>query len=496
MPQGLSVGRLIRTTVTLSPLAAQRRGFGTLLIINDSDVINPAERVRTYITLEDVAQDFGTTNPAYLAARLYFGQSPRPQQLQIGRWVSSDSNGFMTCGALSVSEQLMTAWTSITDASFTVTLDSGSALNLGGMDFTGMANLNAVASLITTTMQAAGGQAVCAWDGERFNFTSQLTGSISAVSYLTTGIGGTDISAQLKGTEALAATIQPGTDAETPVDAVSILANASAVWFGCMFASNTLVTNEQAIEVAGLIEGLSLDRIYGVTITSPDVLSASVTNDLASQLKALKYNRTFTQYSENIHAVASFMGRAFSVNFAANRSTITLMYKVEPGVNAEYLSETQAQTLKMKNCNVFVNYVNDTSIIQYGVMSSGAYFDEIHGLSWFKDALQNAEYNLLYQSTTKIPQTDAGQNQLIATAAAVCDEAINNGLVAPGQWNADGFGQLQRGDYMPSGYYIYTPPLALQDQSIREQRIAPPLQIALKLAGAFQELDILVSVNR
>ena len=359
-----------------------------------------------------------------------------------------------------------------------------------------MANLNAVASLITTTIETAGGQAVCTWDGERFNFTSQLPGSISGVSYLMTGIGGTDISAQLKGTEALAVTIQTGTDAETPVDAVSILANTSAVWFGCMFASNTLVTNEQAIEVAGLIEGLSLDRIYGVTITSPDVLSASVTDDLASQLKALKYNRTFTQYSENIYAVSSFMGRAFSVNFSANRSTITLMYKVEPGVNAEYLSETQAQTLKMKNCNVFVNYVNDTSIIQYGVMSSGAYFDEIHGLSWFKDALQNAEYNLLYQSTTKIPQTDAGQNQLIATAAAVCDEAINNGLVAPGQWNADGFGQLQRGDYMPSGYYIYTPPIFLQDQSIREQRIAPPLQIALKLAGAFQELDILVSVNR
>jgi len=179
MPQGLSVGRLIRTTVTLSPLAAQRRGFGTLLIINDSDVISPTERVRTYITLEDVAQDFGTTNPAYLAARLYFGQSPRPQQLQIGRWVSSGSNGFLTCGALSESEQLMTAWTSITDASFSVVLNSGPLLNLSGMDFTGMANLNAVASLITTTMETAGGQAVCTWDGERFNFASQLPGSIS-----------------------------------------------------------------------------------------------------------------------------------------------------------------------------------------------------------------------------------------------------------------------------------------------------------------------------
>ena len=146
------------------------------------------------------------------------------------------------------------------------------------------------------------------------------------------------------------------------------------------------------------------------------------------------------------------IGRAFSVNFSANRSTITLMYKQEPGVVAQYLTETQAQTLKSKRCNVFVNYMNDTAIIQYGVMSGQAYFDEIHGLDWFSDALQTAEYNLLYQSKTKIPQTDAGQNQLVNTAAGVCQEAINNGLIAPGQWNADGFGQLARGDYLQEGF--------------------------------------------
>ena len=160
------------------------------------------------------------------------------------------------------------------------------------------------------------------------------------------------------------------------------------------------------------------------------------------------------------------------------------------------LTETQAQTLKAKRCNVFVQYQNDTAIIQYGVMSGQAYFDEIHGLDWFTDALQTALYNLLYQSKTKIPQTDAGQNQLVNTASNVCAEAINNGLVAPGQWNADGFGQLERGQFLTEGFYIYTQPMALQDQSIREQRIAPPIQIALKLAGAIHEIDAIVDVNR
>jgi hypothetical protein len=38
--------------------------------------------------------------------------------------------------------------------------------------------------------------------------------------------------------------------------------------------------------------------------------------------------------------------------------------------------------------------------------------------------------------------------------------------------------------------------MALQAQATREQRIAPPIQIAIKLAGAIQEVDIIIDVNR
>jgi hypothetical protein len=172
------------------------------------------------------------------------------------------------------------------------------------------------------------------------------------------------------------------------------------------------------------------------------------------------------------------------------------MYKQLPGVLPEVLTETQATTLKDKRCNVYAEYQNDTAIVQYGTMAGDAYFDEIHGLDWFKDAVQNACYNLLYQSKTKIPQTDAGVNQLVNACASVCEEAVNNGLVAAGVWNADGFGQLERGDYLKTGYYIYAQPIALQSQADREERKAPPIQIAIKLAGAIHTVDLIIDVNR
>jgi hypothetical protein len=300
----------------------------------------------------------------------------------------------------------------------------------------------------------------------------------------------------LKGTAATALAPVAGFAAETPVACATAMANVSGKWYGMTFAAATMPTNDQLVEVAAFIEAASISRIFGVTETNTLILDALYTTDLASRLKALLYKRTFVQFSANKYAVASMFGRAFSVNFNANRSTITLMYKLEPGVVAENLTETQAQTLKAKRCNVFVAYMNDTTIIQYGVMSGLAYFDEVHGLDWFADALQTAQYNLLYTSKTKVPQTDAGQNQLVAVANNVCNEAVNNGLVAPGQWNSGGFGQLSTGDFLDSGFYIYTPPMALQDPSIRDQRIAPPLQIALKLAGAIHEIDCLIDVNR
>jgi hypothetical protein len=491
MANGLNVGRLVNVTVNLAPLAAARRGFGTLMVAGDSNVINGVERFRTYVDLESVAADFGTSAPEYLSASLYFGQSPRPNQMMVARWLRTATAGLLRGGILTTAEQTMSRWTAITTGSFVISLD-GVVKTLTALNFSAQSNLNGVASTINTAL--TGG--TIAWDGSRFTVTSATTGVLSTVSYMTAAGSGQDISAMLEGASTLALAPVPGFALETPAAAVAALANLSGVWYGFTFSASVMPTNDQLIEVGAFIEGASINRIFGVTETSTLVLDAVYTTDLASRFKALSYKRTCVMYSPNKYAIAALMGRAFSVNFSANRSTITLMYKQQVGIIAELLSETQAQALKAKRCNVFVQYQNDTAIVQYGVMSGQAYFDEIHGLDWFGDALQTAEYNLLYQSKTKIPQTDAGQNQLVNVASQICQEAINNGLVAPGQWNADGFGQLSRGDFLPEGFYIYTQPMAAQDQSIREQRIAPPIQIALKLAGAIHEIDCIVDVNR
>lgn len=711
----LSVSNLVRVSVNLSPTAVAVRSFGILMIAGDSDVINGTERFRTYSNIEGVATDFGVDAPEYSAAALYFGQTPKPSTLMIGRWIRTATAAENDGGILSPAEQDMDEWTSISDGAFDIDID-GVTKTLSALDFTGETNLNGVASVIE---DALGGDATCTWNGSYFVVRSATTGAgaaatgsvtldtnpsygvqasgtitltgqpsngdtvtikgtavtfvtgtpsgnqvqikgstaltsaalqtfleesadsnlaaatystislvttvtaraygtagnsyglsksganitvsgsgnlaggiaadtltingtaftfvrsnptgnqilvgptvaqtaanvqttlaasedsnVTEATYSTTGTvttvtavdlgtdgnsftlaessshitisgatltggaepsevgyaeapgGGTDISVQLKLDEDDAQALVPGYDAETPAECAAVLANMSAAWYGLMFQASVQPTNDQNLDVCDFVEALDLRRVFGVTITNTNVLSALVTNDLASLMKDAGYLHSFCQYSQNAYAIASFFGRAFTVNFTAQNTTITLMFKQEPSVTGEDLTQNQALTLKNKRCNVFVDYVNDTTIIQYGTMSGDAYFDEIHGTDWLQNAIQTACYNVLYLSTTKIPQTDAGVNQITNAIDGVCGQAVNNGLVAPGTWNGPSFGQLSTGQFLKNGYYIFAQSVALQSQSDRDARKAPPIQVAIKLAGAVQEVDVIVDVNR
>ena len=489
MATALSIDRVVRVTVNLQPKAAARRNFGVLCIAGSSPVIDQVERIRFYSNIAGVAADFGVNAPEYNAAELFFSQVPRPYTLAIARFVGEAAPALLKGGLVASVD--MAGWDAITDGSFGIVINTG-GVTVSGLDFSGQTNMNGVASVISAALAADG--ATCTWEGDHFVIATTTGGTGQELGFAVSAGVGTDISSLLAITEEQALPLVPGADAETPLECVATLADMSGDWYGLMFAEP--LDDDDHLAVAGYIEASAKSRIYMVTTTDSRVLSATMTTDLPSRLKAVNRLRTFVQYSQNPYAAASAAGRAFTVNFNANRSTITLKFKQQPGVAAEGLTESQANALAAKNCNVFVRYDNDTAILQEGVMSSGAFFDEVHGLDWLQNAMQNECFNLLYQSKTKIPQTEAGVNQIVATLARVMGEGVNNGLIAPGVWNADGFGQLQQGEYLPKGWYIYAQPIDEQPQSEREQRKAPPIQAAVKMAGAVHSIDVQVDVNR
>lgn len=491
---GLSVSDVVNVQVNLSPTAAQTRNFGSLLIVGDSPVIDVAERIRLYSSVTAIAADFGTTAPEYLAAAEYFAQTPQPTSVYVGRWASTPTAAIIHGGGLTPAQQTLTNFTSVTSGSLTISVN-GTVESITGVSLAAAANLPAVAAIISTALPNAD----LFWNPtyNRFDvYTTTGSGATASLNFSTTPATGTDLGVLLGINAASGGTIVAGANAETLTACVAILANQSNLWYGIGYASAIAPATSDILGVAAFIQAASPARIFGVTTQDPNTLIAGSTTDLAYQLSQLNYSRTFVQYSsQNANAVFGIFGVAFTVNFTGQNTTITVKFKTEAGVVAEQLTETQAATLATKNCNVYVLYNNSTAIVQQGVMSNGYFFDTIHGTDWLQNAIQTAVFNLLYTSSTKIPQTDAGVNQILTTVSQQLEQSVLNGLVAPGVWTGPNLGNIVTGQTLTKGYYVYAAPISTQSVADRASRKAPLVQAAIKLAGAIHSAAVIVSVN-
>jgi hypothetical protein len=494
MSSSLPVSRLIKVSVNLTPAGAQSQNISTLLVLGTSTVIDTVERYRDYSSIDAVAADFGNNAEEYKAAVLWFQQAPQPTSIRVGRWLNAAASGTLRGAPLSAAQQALANFTAASSGGFTYTKNGAGPTNVTGVNLSGATNLNQVASLITAALTGA----TMVWNSVfgRFELTSSTTGSTSSISFLTAPGSGTDISAILGMTAASSGAYRAdGAAAETAVAAVTLFdQNYGQAWYAAMVPS---AANSDHLAIAAFIEATNTKHIYGVTTQEAAALVPSLTSDIAYQLSALGYKRTVVQFSSsNAYAVASLLGRILTTDYTGNNTVITLAYKQEPGIVAEGLNTTQADSLKAKHCNAFLAFNNNTAIVLNGVMASGEFVDTITGTDWLAITLQTSAYNVLYTSNTKVPQTDAGTNLLVTTCDAVCAQAVENGLLAPGVWNSGGFGTLKQGDYIAKGYYVYAPRVDSQNPSDRAARRSVPIQIAAKLAGAIHEVSIAVSVNQ
>lgn len=102
---------------------------------------------------------------------------------------ATPTNAYLTGGTSATA--VAATYAAVTDGEFAITID-GVAADITGIDFTGAADMDAVALIIQTALQAEFGTHVtCVWDTDHFLITSRISITVtSAVS----GGSGTDIS--------------------------------------------------------------------------------------------------------------------------------------------------------------------------------------------------------------------------------------------------------------------------------------------------------------
>ena len=103
-----SLDSIVDIQVLVNPLAAARSSFNQTLIIGDTNVISVSDRLKLYESAAEVLEDFVLTDPEYIAANIYFSQSPAPDKLWIGR--QDSGSGETLVEALQACREASTEW--------------------------------------------------------------------------------------------------------------------------------------------------------------------------------------------------------------------------------------------------------------------------------------------------------------------------------------------------------------------------------------------------
>lgn len=289
---------------------------------------------------------------------------------------------------------------------------------------------------------------------------------------------------------------------ESPSEVVESLSDAlnrvkAQIYFGG-WMTNKKAEAEEVIAAAQLNE--TLESIY--LLGSGDVADFTAETGLFDKVSKLSLSRTKLLYygdsTENLDNmrgfVSAYAGRGFSVNFAAQNSTITMNLKDLVGVSPDStVTETIYQNAEQLGVDMYVAYNGLPKIVSNG---NPLYFDDIYNRLWFELTMRVELFNALATTSTKIPQTETGMNNLKSAARAVCQRGVYNGFMAPGTWNGtDTFGDQD--DFYRNiedfGFYVYSAPVSQQSQSERETRVAPVVQVACKQAGAIHKMNLIIN---
>lgn len=269
------------------------------------------------------------------------------------------------------------------------------------------------------------------------------------------------------------------------------------IYFGG-WMTNKKAEAEEVIAAAQLNE--TLESIY--LLGSGDAADFTAETGLFDKVSKLSLSRTKLLYygdsTENLDNmrgfVAAYAGRGFSVNFAAQNSTITMNLKDLVGVSPDStVTEAIYQNAEQLGVDMYVAYNGLPKIVSNG---NPLYFDDIYNRLWFELTMRVELFNALATTSTKIPQTETGMNNLKSAARAVCQRGVYNGFMAPGTWNGtDTFGDQD--DFYRNiedfGFYVYSAPVSQQSQSERETRVAPVVQVACKQAGAIHKMNLIIN---
>lgn len=499
MSNNASITNVINVALIPESQLAGRDNMNLIAVMtSEQGVITSSERFRTYRDAASVEADWGTASIVTQYANAVFGTTPNAinfgGSLIVGLHRATTETVPASAATLR-STQLVEATViqqlqGITDGSFNISVD-GTPVVATALDFSTTTTLDEVATKLDTAIAGA----TVSHSNGYLTVTSSTTGATSLLTVMTAGATGTFIGDILTMSAGTGSTLKQGAASsvlpiETKVESLSAL-NALINFKGLCFTD--LVTDGEVPTVAAWAKA-NQKLIYNV-FSGSAYLAVSMSNPVWVVKTSGQTNfRMLYSKSGNRLMAASYMARTHTVNFNAENSAITMNLK-ELSVPTESYSQTEIDAAKRVGLDIYTT-IKDTAV----VLTSPAndFVDNVYNIIAFVDAVQTDMFNLLKATGTKIAQTTPGVNKLVAQGEKTTRGFVRAGVFAPGTWSSpDTFGNINtfNRNIEQFGFYWLAGLLKDQPQVDRQQRKSPVLQAAVKNAGAFHSVDIIINFN-
>lgn len=492
--QTIPLSYTINISVSTTPSGLGEYNTNTVCLLTNETPLS----IKPYIwavNAQDVINEYGTDSLTAKMAQALFTPVPNLRtgngQVLVFPYKGINATSGTTT-TIAITSTIITALKLVTAGDLTLSID-GTDVTISGMDFSKIETVQDIVDIIKNKNIDCNISVV---DTNKIQFQSRKYGADSTISLkATTGGTGTDIygSSYLNGANQVTVT---GVD-ESGASVVDALAAAEEIgFFGGVLTTQTL-SNNGIIGLSTAVQGK--DHVYFEAIQALSNIST-----LGGAIKAAGNKKTRllakTDQGADVSkiAIATYATIAQSTNYSGVNTALTMNLKELTGVLPDYnMNSTYYNIAKENGVDIYGSTEGLSCVYSF---DNGYYTDDATNLLWLKKALEVSGFNYLRKTNTKIPQTEVGMSGLKQAYETRCSQGVANGVIGTGlKWNDSiPFGDpedFQR-NIEEKGYYIYSLPIAQQQQAEREARIAPVVQIAIKLSGAIHSSNVIVQVQR
>lgn len=372
----------VSVSVTSAPVGFTKPGFGILMHLSYTAAW--VERSRTYSSFAAVAVDFPLTNgPEQLSAGAWFGQTPSPQKMIIGRGANKPTKVVQMSAVAPTGAATFTYLYNVTGAGVTPTQVSFTS--------DGTPTDAEWAAGVVTALNAVVGK----------NYTA--TGATSPIS-VTGSAAGNWFAIEVvdvNHTTQTETTTDPGVGAD-----ILAVNNENKLWYCLNTAYNS---KAYGIAAAVAIEALNntSNRIYIVSGADTSIIKVATTgtNDLMDQAKTNAYKRTSVQYHPRPAAFYDAGLAGANLTFDPGQETWALREVTGPGV--VNLSDTDRANIVAKNGNSYETAFGLGTSFN-GMMANGGFIDTKRATDFIVATMSLAVFLALRPAGGKLPDTDPG----------------------------------------------------------------------------------------